>query len=290
MDRDAEDSSPDMGFEEVDAGQVPLYDALAGDYDRFVNWEGRLRHELPFLIRMIDGCSDETQAGGVRVLDAACGTGHHAIALARRGYQAAGADLSAAMVERARVNARDAGLEIPFHVAGLGQLSALGQRYDACLCLGNSLPHLLTADAVADALADFATILRPGGVLVLQNRNFDRVWAERPRFMDPQSWQGEPETDEMLFVRFYDFYPETITFNMVRLRRVTGAWQQEVDSTELRPIQSPDLATALARAGFGRVAFYGGYDGSEFDPARSGDLIAVAYRETPSESPLPVSG
>lgn len=248
--------------------QIPLYDALAADYDRFVDWKGRLAYELPFLERQFEG-------GGVRrVLDAACGTGHHAIALARRGYQVVGADLSAAMVERARENARAAGVDVAFYVAALGELEELGGTFDAVLCLGNSLPHLLTASAVAGALADFAAVLRPGGLLVVQNRNFDRVWVDRERFMAPQ-WHQEPG-GEWIFLRFYDFHEETVTFHMIRLRRAEEGWSQEVDSTELRPILGEELAGALSAAGFDGVAFYGGYDGSAFDAARSGDLIAVA--------------
>jgi SAM-dependent methyltransferase len=58
--------------------QVPLYDALAADYDRFVEWEGRLSHELPFLTALFEAHRVR------RVLDAACGTGQHAIALGGR--------------------------------------------------------------------------------------------------------------------------------------------------------------------------------------------------------------
>jgi glycine/sarcosine N-methyltransferase len=250
--------------------RVPLYDALAGDYDRFVDWKGRLAHELPFLDRLFAGWGVE------RVLDAACGTGHHAIALSQRGYKVIGADLSTAMVERARENAAAASLNIQFTVTGLGEHAALGEAFDAVLCLGNSLPHLLTRAAVEGALADFASVLRPGGLLVIQNRNFDRVWAERERFMPPQSHRdGE---GEWLFVRFYDFHQETVTFHMIRLRRSEEGWTQDVESTELRPIFRDDLAAALAAAGFDRKAFYGGYDGLPFDPARSGDLILVAER------------
>jgi glycine/sarcosine N-methyltransferase len=255
---------------------VPLYDVLAADYDRFVNWPARLAHELPFLERLF-------QLHGARhVLDAACGTGQHAIALAQRGYQVTGADLSEAMVEQAGRNAAAAGVDVPFVVAGFGQLAALGRIYDAVLCLGNSLPHLLTASAVADTLADFASALRPGGLLVIQNRNFDRVWATRERFIGPQSYQGAE--GEWLFLRFYDFHEETLTFNMVRLRRMEAGWAQDVHATELRPVFRDRLAEALATAGFGDSAFYGGYDGSAFDPAQSSDLIAIAQRDRAARS------
>jgi glycine/sarcosine N-methyltransferase len=249
---------------------VPLYDALAADYDRFVNWPGRLAHELPFFDRLFAG------QGVRRVLDAACGTGHHAIALAQRGYQVTGTDLSTAMIARARENASIAGASVTFAVAGLGELAGLGETFDAAICLGNSLPHLLTAPAVAAALADFAAVLRPGGLLVIQNRNFDRVWAERERFMGPQSHRQAGE--EWVFCRFYDFHEATITFNMIRLRRMEGGWVQDVESTELRPIFRDDLVAALPAAGLEAVTVYGGYEATAFDAQESGDLIAVARR------------
>ena len=250
--------------------RMPFYDALASDYDRFVSWEGRLAHELPFLARLF--ASHDVR----RVVDAACGTGHHAIALAKQGYQVVGADLSAAMVEQARRNTAAAGVEVRLAVAGFGGLAALGETFDAVLCLGNSLPHLLTEEALAGALADFATVLHPGGLVVIQNRNFDRVWRQRERFMGPQSHrEGERE---WVFVRFYDFHESTVTFNMIRLRRDGEAWTQDVESTELRPIFGDELAGVLQAAGFFQAAFYGGYDGSPFDPTHSGDLIVVAQK------------
>lgn len=251
-------------------GRVPLYDALAADYDRFVNWEGRLAHELPFFERLF------RERGVRRVLDAACGTGHHAVALAQRGYRVVGADLSAAMIEQARENAAAAGVDVRFVVAGLGELAAQGESFEAVICLGNSLPHLLTAGAVDAALADFATVLRPAGVLVIQNRNFDRVWVDRERFMPPQSHRDGDQ--EWLFLRFYDFGQETLTFNMIRLRRTGQGWTQDVEATELRPILCDDLATSLSAVCLDDIKLYGGYDGSAFEPAQSDDLIVVAVK------------
>jgi glycine/sarcosine N-methyltransferase len=255
---------------------VPLYDALAADYDRFVNWEARLAHELPFLEGLFEG--DEVR----RVLDAACGSGQHAIALARRGYQVVGADLSAAMIGRARENAATAGVDATFVVAGLGELDSMVRPtgsespFDALLCLGNSLPHLLTADAVTAALDDFTVVLRPGGLLVIQNRNLDRVWTRRERFMGPQA--HSEDKGQWLFVRFYDFHPSTLTFNMVRLVHTGDGWVQDVEATELRPIFAGELAEGLRDAGFGQVQLYGGYDRSPFNPDDSGDLLVVARK------------
>jgi SAM-dependent methyltransferase len=254
-----------------------MYDALSSDYDRFVNWPARLAVEMPFI-------EQQLQAPGLdshpRVLDAACGTGQHAIALAQRGYLAAGADLSAAMIAQARRNAEAAGVAARFEAVGFGDLArAFGtSSFDALLCLGNSLPHLLTPQALAMALADFTAVLRPGGLLLLQNRNFDAVCARRQRWMEPQAHLEDQS--EWLFLRFYDFDPDDlITFNLVTLRRARGnAWSQQVTATRLRPLRQSDLVDALAAAGFGAVACYGDMAGSPFSPEESGNLVIAAQR------------
>jgi len=265
-----------------------MYDDFSADYDRFVDWPARLAVELPFIERQL------WALGARRVLDAACGTGMHAVALAQRGYEVAGADLSAGMIERAQMNAAAAGVEVRFEVAGFGELStltpalSLGGRgeedrsalggFDAVLCLGNSLPHLLTPGDLAAALADFAACLAPGGLALLQNRNFDALVASHERWMEPQSRrEGQAE---WLFLRFYDFEPDgLLTFNLVTLRREgVGGWSQRVTSSRLRPLVQKDLTEALCANGFAEIACWGDMRGVPFDPQASPNLVVTARR------------
>ena len=113
-----------------------VYDTLSVDYDRFVNWERRLAVELPFIEQALE------EIGACRVVDVACGTGQHAIALAQRGYQLVGVDVSAAMIAQAQQNAQAAGVQVSFTVAGFGELATRQfSPFDALLCLGSSLLH-----------------------------------------------------------------------------------------------------------------------------------------------------
>jgi glycine/sarcosine N-methyltransferase len=229
------------------------------------------------------------------VIDVACGTGRHAIELARRGYKVVGADLSAPMIERAWENAVTAGVEAHFVVAGFGELveklalsavlslskgpvEGAGGQFDAALCLGSSLPHALDAGGLGEVLADFAAVLRPGGLLLVQNRNFDAVLAHRGRFMGPEAYREGDR--EWLFVRFYDFHPDgTITFNMVVLRRdAEGEWSQQVEATELHPIIYSEFIASLTDAGFTEIVCYGDMQGTPFDPDRSPNLIVMTRR------------
>jgi glycine/sarcosine N-methyltransferase len=250
---------------------VPLYDLFSADYDRFVNWKERLAHELPFIEQQL------TARGARRILDAACGTGMHALALAQRGYDVTGADLSVGMVERAQENSASVGCDLRFVVAGFGKLATkVGNDFDALLCLGNSLPHVLTAETLQATLTDFTAVLRPGGLLLIQNRNFDAVMARRARWMDPQAYREDDR--EWLFVRFYDFNPDgTLTFNMITLRRdEAGEWTQQVEATTLRPLLRAELLDAVTAAGFSNATCYGDMTGAPFDPETSSNLIVTA--------------
>lgn len=50
----------------------------------------------------------------LKILDVGCGTGRHAIELTKRGYSITGIDLSENQLERARMKAKEAGLNIDF--------------------------------------------------------------------------------------------------------------------------------------------------------------------------------
>lgn len=257
-----------------------MYDTFSADYDRFVNWPGRLAIEMPFLERQLQAVSSPGQPA--RVLDAACGSGMHAIELAAGGFAAAGADLSAGMVSRAKANAISAGVDVRFTIAGFAGLAPAYKRqipFDAVICLGNSLPHLLTLQELAAALADLAACLRPEGLLLIQNRNFDAVLAHQERWMEPQSHRSGDT--EWVFQRFYDFLPHRLLgFNIITLRRKDGeGWQQQVNSSSLYPLRQVELATSLEGCGFDGITAYGSMAGESFNPETSPNLVVVARKK-----------
>jgi 2-polyprenyl-3-methyl-5-hydroxy-6-metoxy-1,4-benzoquinol methylase len=257
-----------------------MYDQFASEYDRFVNWQNRLSLEIPLLKKLLPKPSLK-KAGPIKILDAACGTGMHVLALANAGFEMVGADFSHEMIARARQNARDAGLQIQFEPIGFGSLSTFFGKaiFDAILCLGNSLPHLLKKDEIYAALADFHACLRPGGLLIIQNRNFDDVMRQRDRWMEPQTYQeGE---SQWIFQRFYDFNPDgTIQFNVVNLKKdADGPWQPTVLSTLLSPMLQADLTAALTKSGFKELQSFGSLGGETFHPQNSGNLVITAQKD-----------
>jgi SAM-dependent methyltransferase len=64
------------------------------------------------------------------VLDPGTGPGHHAIYYASEGYSATGIDGSAGALQRARENARKAGVSVNFELADATKLDGLDNRFD----------------------------------------------------------------------------------------------------------------------------------------------------------------
>ena len=264
-----------------------FYDALAPMFDVMTDWEARLAAEGPFLKAILE------EAGARRVLDAACGSGGHALWLARQGYDVVGADVSPVMIALARQKAAAAGLDVPFAVAALSDLQPLAHvsqplapnpqpstHFDAVLCLGNSLPHLLTQDDLVAALQGMAGMLRPGGALVLQNLNYDLRWQKQPRWFMAQG--GVLDGQEVLVWRFadYDAPAGRIAFHIALFRKDAPNWKVEVHTTPHRPLFQTDLIAALAEAGFSETRACGRMTLPEelFDVSRSGDLVVVAKK------------
>jgi SAM-dependent methyltransferase len=123
--------------------------------------------EVDFLVDAL-GLDSES-----RVLDAGCGPGRHALALAQRGIAVVGVDLSPEFVASARASAETLGVadRVRFEVADLREL-AFAQEFDAVICLCQGGFGLLGGGADEGAvLARFATALRRGGRLAVSAFN-----------------------------------------------------------------------------------------------------------------------
>lgn len=256
-----------------------MYSHLAPIYNYFVDFKARLAFEMPLILQTLQSLNKP--AAQTRVIDTACGTGQHAIAISQAGYDVSGSDLFPEMVSIAKINADLALQKISFKALGLGYNQAGFSDeppFDAALCLGNSLPHVESQSALQEALADFYALLNLGGLLLLQMRNFDLIVEEKRRWMSPQAHQSQDE--EYIFFRFYDFLEDgKIDFNMLTLKKNNDQpWQSTMTSTKLLPVLSAPLQYQLLDLGFREVQLFGSLDGRDYQPLISDDLIVVARK------------
>jgi SAM-dependent methyltransferase len=100
--------------------------------------------------------------------------------LARRGFTVQAADASDAMVEGAAARFWREQLAIPLLRSTWADLpAAVGERFDVVLCIGNSLVHATGRDAMVQALTGLRQMARPGGHVVIDSRNWDKLHAKR---------------------------------------------------------------------------------------------------------------
>jgi SAM-dependent methyltransferase len=119
--------------------------------------------------------------GARRVLDLGCGTGNHALPLARRGHTVAGVDRSPGMLTRARAKAATENLEpsVVFHLADIREFD-LGQRFEAALMMFTVLGYQFEDADLMAALAVVRRHIEPGGLFIFDVWNGRAVLADRP--------------------------------------------------------------------------------------------------------------
>ncbi len=86
-------------------------------------WDIGARQELVSLV-------ESGQIKPCRTIDLGCGTGENAIYLAQRGFDVTGVDYAEAAIDKARVRAKDSGVQVNFIVDDLTNLQHVGGLFD----------------------------------------------------------------------------------------------------------------------------------------------------------------
>src|SRR3989344_5589847 len=88
------------------ADEEEYHDWLSKHYDLIVDWGGRLKNEIPDIIELLKKEKIE------KIVDIGCGTGEHAIALAKEGFHVTGIESSPYMFKKALDKVHKLPLEI----------------------------------------------------------------------------------------------------------------------------------------------------------------------------------
>ena len=115
---------------------------------------------------------------GGAVLDLACGTGRHAIDLARRGYEVVGVDLSLAMLARAGEEAQERDAKLNFVQGDMREL-AFEEQFDGVYCWNTSFGYF-EEEKNAQVIAGIHRALKAGGLFLLDVVNRDFLIRQSP--------------------------------------------------------------------------------------------------------------
>lgn len=244
---------------------------LAVYYDRMIRWEKRLALERPLFEALWQRYNTRS------LLDAACGSGAHLALFIEQGLTAAGSDASPGMLELSRL--RFAQNAPPLVHAAWSELpEKFSDRFDAVLCLGNSLPYVTDRVELTRSLEGLWSRVAPGGFLLLQYKNFEALRARGERFL-PLSSHLAPSGAETVAVRQYDWLEGAVDFLAIILERagIGAEWRMRHWTTRLATWPPETVAGELDRLG-AKTRLCGSLGLEPFDPANSDDAVILAEK------------
>lgn len=228
---------------------MPLYDdAFARVYDALmddVDYDAWADYYLALLAR-----------AGVRpkrLCDCACGTGSLSARFAERGIRVTGADLSAAMLERAQAKARQRGVQVMFVRQDMCALQ-LPRPVEALVCGCDGVNYLLDDDRLNAFFAAAHAALKPGGALA-----FDVSSAYKLEKVLGNGFFGE-ERDDVAYLWSNRFDPRagTVTMDLTFFLREPDDRYRRCTELHVQKAHEPGHLLGLLEAnGFGHAEVFG---------------------------------
>lgn len=200
------------------------------------------------------------------IADVPCGTGRHAIALAKAGFEVTALDSSAEALQRAQASAQT-GLSVQFLRSDMLDLE-VDTPVDALICMGNSVGYFEPA-LTQKLLQRFAAALRTGGRLIVDTG----ICAESllPISLDRRfTFPGGSYEQEIT----YDAFQSTLN---TRAHLTLDGETHELLYRHF-VMTSGELVRLLRAAGFNTLALYGDPHDAAFGPG-SPRLLLLAVKK-----------
>lgn len=200
-----------------DPDTADFYDELAPFYPLlYSNWDDAIARQGAALSKLL------LERGVTRddtVLDAACGVGTQALGLLSQGHRVVASDLSAGAVARFRTELDRRGLRAETRIDDMRELTGTETAsVAAVIACDNSMPHLLSDDAILQAFASFHRVLKPGGWMVISVRDYASIERKNPdvrpyglrregdrRFLAVQVWEWDADLYDLRMYLTIDF-------------------------------------------------------------------------------------
>ena len=229
-----------------------------GNYSRYYDLLYRDKDyigEAQFIHQLIQNHAPNAQS----ILELGCGTGNHAMLLAKEGYHIHGIDLSEEMLQQARDRLSnlppDLASNLTFSSGDIRHVR-LNQKFDVIL----SLFHVISYQtANEDLQAAFATVkehLKPGGIFIFDCWYGPAVLSESPTVRIKRL-----ENDEIQITRIAEpkIYPNdnlvNVNYQVFIKDKNSGSVDELQETHRMRYLFQPEVILLLNNLGFTVVNF-----------------------------------
>lgn len=190
------------------------------------------------------------------VLDCACGTGAQTVSLAIEGYNITGSDISTGMLQKAKEKAIQYHVNVRLLESDFCQLEkSMDERYDAVICMTNSLSHLISEREIKRACDSIYHRLNSNGVALIELLNYDELLKTKPKWIPVKIAEQRMENlVTMLYV--FDYLQENIIrWYVIYFKQAisTGESSMDVNIFDSMGIQEKLLKEIMLEVGFKHI-------------------------------------
>lgn len=188
------------------------------------------------------------------LLDVSIGSGNLTLPLAELGVELYGSDLSGEMLKRCGEKAEKKGFSVDLRTSDFRRLDEnFDTAFDCVASTGNSLPYVPNGE-VLDVLAQMDRLVRPGGYLYVDIRNWDKIRETKQRFYlyNPTFLD---DGVRMNLVQVWDRHEDgSITFNLLyTFERENKIFQKESFEEHYFPLGRRVLLDRLEQLGYKEI-------------------------------------
>lgn len=188
------------------------------------------------------------------LLDVSIGSGNLTLPLAELGVRLYGSDLSEGMLRKCGEKAEKRGVSIDLRTCDFRKLDEkFDMVFDCVASTGNSLPYVTNGELL-DVLFQMDQLVRPGGYLYVDIRNWDRILETKQRFYlyNPTFLD---DSVRMNLVQVWDHLEDgSMTFNLLyTFERDNRIFQKEIFEEHYFPVERRLLLDGLKRLGYEKI-------------------------------------
>ncbi len=215
------------------------------------------------------------------VLDCTCGTGQMTMPLAKLGFNVTASDVNRHMLRKARQNFVQHEVMANFVGSDILELGTQIKRtFDCVMTTGNSLAHVKN-DQLEEAVRQMDSVLKPGGTLYIDSRNWDLILERQQRF-----YLFNPlirDRGRINFVQVWDYNPDgSMVFNFLIFEEIENRIVSKRQFyTIYYPFKTDDLRMILESMGYTKIKFF-----KLGDPGME-DLSQIDWYAVTAEKPFP---
>jgi ubiquinone/menaquinone biosynthesis C-methylase UbiE len=188
------------------------------------------------------------------ILDLACGEGSFAVAMAKKGVQVTGIDISPHMLQFAKEHAKKENVTVEFLLQDMRSLP-FEERFDLVTCWYDSLNYLLELEDLEKTFAGVYRVLKRSGLFIFDTNTIYGLavnWQRHP-------CNVEQDTSELFEIHRsnYDFEKNIATLRITGFAKKVNGWTRIDEDHKERGYSLDGIKESLKKIGFQELACWG---------------------------------